>query len=531
MQRQVTAHPRDRIIIARGYGLKIYVERGHLIIHDGVGRCRETRRFHRASRQISRLILLGHSGYITLEAIRWLNDVGAGLMHVDADGRLLATSIAVGPNLPALRRAQAFAADGPAGLETARYLLAAKVAGQLAILGELAKDQQLGGTVQRALMEIEQAGQLADLLRAEAQAANAYWDAWSAMRIPFPERESTQLPEHWLTFGQRASLLTGGPQLATNPAGAILNYLYTLLEAETILACHAVGLDTGLGVFHTDRRDRAALAQDAMEAVRPAVDAYLLALLTQRTLSPRDFTETRRGSCRLHERVTTQLASTCGAWRKQIAPVVERVAHIIAGHSPSRVPRLTPLTGTNWKTAWDDRKADRHQRRPRTGGLELPDNCRDCGVELPSRRHRYCVSCRKRRWDQDAHVGRQSAARVLSTLRAEKRDPGHGGEAAKLRGSKNAAHQRAVRDWTGERPDPAVFTAEILPRLRNIPLPVLAAATGLSEHYCSLIRLGKRVPHARHWEPLRKAVLGQLQNVATENSGGTRPADTPASRT
>jgi hypothetical protein len=29
--------------------------------------------------------------------------------------------------------------------------------------------------------------------------------------------------------------------LARNPAGAILGYRYALLEAETILACHAVG--------------------------------------------------------------------------------------------------------------------------------------------------------------------------------------------------------------------------------------------------------------------------------------------------
>jgi hypothetical protein len=86
---------------------------------------------------------------------------------------------------------------------------------------------------------------------------------------------------------------------------------------------------------------------------------------------------------------------------------------------------------------------------------------------------------------------------------AEERDPGHGGRAAQLRGAKNAAHQKAVKAWNGERPESEVFTAEILPGLRDIPLSALADATGLSEHYCSLIRLGKRVPHPRHWEKLR----------------------------
>jgi hypothetical protein len=47
-------------------------------------------------------------------------------------------------------------------------------------------------------------------------------------------------------------------------------------------------------------------------------------------------------------------------------------------------------------------------------------------------------------------------------LRAEQRDPRYRGRAAQLRGAKNAAHQAAVQDWVGERPDPAVFIAEIL---------------------------------------------------------------------
>lgn len=82
-------------------------------------------------------------------------------------------------------------------------------------------------------------------------------------------------------------------------------------------------------------------------------------------------------------------------------------------------------------------------------------------------------------------------------------DPGHGGQAAKNRGAKNSAHQLAVRAWSGEQPDPAVFTAEILPALRELPISQLVAATGLFEHYCSLSRLEKRVPHPRHWDELR----------------------------
>jgi hypothetical protein len=92
---------------------------------------------------------------------------------------------------------------------------------------------------------------------------------------------------------------------------------------------------------------------------------------------------------------------------------------------------------------------------------------------------------------------------VLAQLRAEQRDPAHGGRAAQIRGAKNAAHRHANHAWTGERPDPDTFTRELLPGLLSIPVPELAAATGLSEVYCSLIRLGKKTPHPRHWEALR----------------------------
>ncbi len=60
-----------------------------------------------------------------------------------------------------------------------------------------------------------------------------------------------------------------------------------------------------------------------MEAARPAVDAYVLALLTQRALSARDFVETREGGCRITPRFAEQLGGTCDVWRSNVAPVVE----------------------------------------------------------------------------------------------------------------------------------------------------------------------------------------------------------------
>src|SRR5436189_70661 len=83
------------------------------------------------------------------------------------------------------------------------------------------------------------------------------------------------------------------------PANALLNYLYTLLEAETTLALHAAGLDPGIGIWHRDERGRDSLTLDIMEAARPTVDAHILQLLTTGRFRRSDFHETRRGTCRI----------------------------------------------------------------------------------------------------------------------------------------------------------------------------------------------------------------------------------------
>ena len=151
MHPQRTPAAKSGIVVAHGYSIKIRVEHRHLVVEDGFGRNRRTRRFHRASGRLRRLVLIGHDGYLTLGALRLLRDSRAALLHIDTDGRIIATSIADGPDLAALRRAQALAATGPAGVEIARELLAAKISGQRALLDELPGGRGSVEQVERAL--------------------------------------------------------------------------------------------------------------------------------------------------------------------------------------------------------------------------------------------------------------------------------------------------------------------------------------------------------------------------------------------
>jgi hypothetical protein len=56
---------RDGICVVDGYGLRVAVERRHLVIADGIGRARRVRRFTRGDRTLRRVVVIGNSGTLS----------------------------------------------------------------------------------------------------------------------------------------------------------------------------------------------------------------------------------------------------------------------------------------------------------------------------------------------------------------------------------------------------------------------------------------------------------------------------------
>src|SRR5262249_23091818 len=153
-------------------------------------------------------------------------------------------------------------------LAVARFLLREKLAGQERVLARLDAPAAQRANFSDAVALLDHATDLNALVLAERDAALAYWSSWAVIEVRFRPAERARTPEHWLRFGQRGSPLTAAPRGAVNPANALLNYLYAILEAETRVALLTVGLDPGLGIVHADVRARDSLALDVMEAVR-----------------------------------------------------------------------------------------------------------------------------------------------------------------------------------------------------------------------------------------------------------------------
>ncbi|MDX2059473.1 MAG: CRISPR-associated endonuclease Cas1 [Gemmatimonadales bacterium] len=449
------------VLVLRGYSLRIAVERGHLNIEDQTLGVRRRTRLSRVDRETRRLIVVGSSGSITLDAIKWLDGVGLPLVHLHPDGRVLMVAAPSAAHRPPVRRAQALAGTNDIGLQISRRLLTVKVDGQLDLLGRLDAARGIRQEVAVAHRSIERAANFEELRLAEAQAAQSYWAAWRDVAVRIAESDRKRCPRHWSAFGGRHSPLgSRGSNRAVNPANAILNYSYAVLEGEARIACLAVGLDPMLGVLHTDRTARGALALDLMEPIRPTVDRFVLDLLAQREFTRRDLLELPDGQCRLMPSVTEPLAAAAGRWARLVMPVAQSVVAALL-------------------------EAAEKGPKPRHHG------------ETPYRRRRRLQVRTMREFDD----------RPDPTV-----DPRYRGAAIRRRQRTMDGVYRANAAWkAGSRPTMSreAYLKTVVPRLGAIPLKQLMAVTGLTNASCSQLRRGITVPHARHWGPLAALVRGR----------------------
>lgn len=395
----------------------------------------------------------------------------------------------------------------------ARRLIAEKVAGQAQTLGRLDGVEVPEETVTAmrvAATRLHVAVGRDEIRMAEATTAGAYWSALSGTSVRFARRDAERVPAHWLTLGSRTSPLTGGPRLASNPANAILNCLYAILEGEATIAARVVGLDPGLGVLHADQQNRDSLAADLMEPVRPLVDRYVFELLARRTFAADDFYETRQGVCRVTPPLARELALTAPDWARAVGRVAEDVARLLdAGSlSTARWPVATPLSGLN-PSAGRGRASVSREASP---VQSTSRGCVQCGAPTVGRRRTCSNPCEvEARAAQGRAPFEGAGVRALTDLRAKGIEPVDDGARARM-GARQQERQREENEWNAAHPkraEPEVFRREVLPGLQGVPLRELARRTGLSVSNCARIRRGEAVPHERWWGVLdRDFVIG-----------------------
>jgi CRISPR-associated endonuclease Cas1 len=503
-----TINPRNGVVTLTGYGLHVRVERGYLQLRDGIADEKRTGRFHKTDRSFKRLIILGHSGSITFDAVRWMHDAGVSFTQLDADANVLAVSAALGRNDGRIRRAQALALYNGAALDISRQLIQAKLLGQARVLTEIEGTDEAAKRIINLRERIGVAKNAEQIRSLEAEAAKMYWEQWSRVPMQFVKKDACRVPDHWQTFNQRISQISLSPRRAINPANAVLNYLYAILEVETTLALHQVGLDPGLGVLHADQRGRDSLSLDLIEAVRPDVDSFLLSILREHHFRKADFFETTKGGCRILPPLTERLTETAQKWGDLVAPYAEQTAQrLIDWNSQDRAIKLaTPLTESNrsaGRRALGQVRAT-SKKKPR---LQLP-TCKACGDNLKDADQTYCDKCRPEQRREQIEEFKMSGPRRLKQLRTQDKNPAHTEEANEKRKIAQQKHAEERRLWAAQEQciDRDAFERDIRPGLHNVTLGQMRTATGLSKPFCSRIRSGESTPHPRHWRSLSTLV-------------------------
>ena len=182
------------------------------------------------------LAVIGSDGMVSLAALRWLADQDAAFAMLERNGQVLITTGPVRSSDARLRRAQAVASQSGAALRIARELISRKLAGQEHVVRDKLLDSKTAEMISGFRAEVDKTETMEAIRMLEAQGAAPYWSVWRGLPISFPRNDLRRVPNHWRTFDTRKSPLSGSQRLAANPVNAILNYLYSLLEAEARLS-------------------------------------------------------------------------------------------------------------------------------------------------------------------------------------------------------------------------------------------------------------------------------------------------------
>ena len=470
--------PRHGVVTLFGYGISVYVDRGHLVLKGGIGGDRCEARFARVGRGLRRLVVIGSDGMVSLSALRWLADQDAAFVMLDRVGEVLAVTGPVRPSDARLRRAQSLAQESGAALRIAKELIRQKLIGQERLVRDRFQNDNSTEMISDARQALMKTKSSEEIRRYEAHAALAYWRAWHELPVAFPQADSRRVPEHWRTFGSRLSPITKSPRLAVNPSNAMLNYLYAILESEARLAIAELGLDPGIGVLHTDTRTRDSLACDLMEPIRPQVDTYLLDLLGRAPLLRKWFFEERDGNCRLTVECAVRLSETSRMWRQALGPFAEWIAQTLWSSTTRPVRAEFPAT-----------RLTQSRKREAKGILT------STAVASPLTSFRDCVPT----------VSCENPFVAPKTVQLNGRDP----VAQARRADTQRRQAAALKAWNAtQKPkwlDENFYREKIQPRLTLITIQVLMSALGVSRSYATDIRAGRR-SHPRHWLALAKLV-------------------------
>jgi CRISPR-associated endonuclease Cas1 len=274
-----------------------------------------------------------HGEFMTGEAIRWCARYSISLALPGGPGRLITmvesaletkakTMTRMRDIDPAIIRAQC-AADP---VRVAREIVRAKIGAELKATIPDAEARRR--EFEEWDIKLNSARSVAEIMIVESRAAASYWRTFRDAGLR--ERKNGNLPRSWLRFAQRnkgAAFLRN--QHASHPINAMLNYCFIVEAGRLAKALAANGLCLSIGYLHSDKKGRNSLVWDAIEPLRPSIDAKVFAFIDAHEFARSDFPQSGYNVHRLSRDVTQLLLHKASLPPREIAEAAEWMVETI----------------------------------------------------------------------------------------------------------------------------------------------------------------------------------------------------------
>ena len=300
-------------LLITGFGTSINVDRRKLIITNKLKNTKIEFYPHKINQD--GIIIDGHTGNITFEAIRWLSKHNINLTLLNWNDQLLANVMPEQPKSGKLRIKQYQKyLDSEARFEIALKIVRTKVEHSLNLLEELSRFYEsvdipkIRKSVEKEdlfLLDVMKNSENQDISKSikqlmtyEGKIAGIYHDNLIAIfHELYPE----------FNFTGRKNKSNSRNYNASDEINALMNYGYAILESEIRKSINSVGLDYSIGFLHEINQSRTPLAYDIQELFRWLIDVSVIQLLEEKKIKKSDFIITENYHTRLGENVSKML--------------------------------------------------------------------------------------------------------------------------------------------------------------------------------------------------------------------------------
>jgi CRISP-associated protein Cas1 len=174
----------------------------------------------------------------------------------------------------------------------------------------------------------------------EGHAAADYWRVFRDVGLR--ERKGGNLPRSWMRFPPRSAgrpafhegvgeaSSKSSPQHASHPINAMLNYANVVEAGRLARALTARGLILPLGFLHKPKRGRNSLVWDAIEPIRPAIDARVFRFAAEHEFARSDFPQAGLNVFRLSRELTQLMLHAVILQRAVVDNAADWIAKLIA---------------------------------------------------------------------------------------------------------------------------------------------------------------------------------------------------------